>query len=112
MHIIFTIFLLCLLSFFDIIIFNEEILLTLCFLSFLFYCFNTLGGSIFLSFEARASKFEEDLLFSFGFSKLALINEFGEHLNLQFFAEQFKILMSSLLSFISVQFVTILQELN
>ena len=37
LHVILTIFLLSILSFFDFIVFNEEILLAWCFLSFLFY---------------------------------------------------------------------------
>jgi hypothetical protein len=101
LHIIFTIFLLCLLSFFDIIVFNEEILLTLCFLSFLFYCFNTLSDSVASSFESRAAKFEQDLLFSFSATKSSLTNDFSTHLKLQSFIDQFTILMLSLSSFLS-----------
>jgi len=101
LHIILSIFLLSLLSFFDFIIFNEEILLTLCFLSFLFYCFNTLSESIFSSFESRASKFEEDLLLSFSVSKATLINDFNTHLKLQSFIDQFNILMHSIMYFLS-----------
>ena len=70
----------CLCSFFDIIIFNEEILLALCFLAFLFYCFNTLSESIFSSFESRASQFENDLLFNFNNIKQKLILDFNVQL--------------------------------
>ena len=101
LHIILSIFVLSLLSFFDFIIFNEEILLTLCFLSFLFYCFNTLSESIFSSFESRASKFEEDLLLSFSASKTALINDFNTHLKSQSFIDQFTILMHAISHFLS-----------
>ena len=101
LHIILSIFLLSLLSFFDFIIFNEEILLTLCFLSFLFYCFNTLSESVFSSFESRASKFEEDLLLSFSVSKTALINDFNTHSKLQSFMDQFLILLHSILYLLS-----------
>jgi len=101
LNIIITIFLLCLLSFFDFIVFNEEILLTLCFLSFLFYCFNTLSESVFSSFESRAAKFEEDLLLSFSVTKSALIEDFNTHLKLKSFVDQFTILMLSLSSFLS-----------
>jgi hypothetical protein len=90
----------CLLSFFDFIIFNEEILLALCFLSFLFYCFNTLSESIFSSFESRAAKFEQDLLASFDGSKLMIINEFNNHVKLNRFVEQFSILFACLSYFI------------
>jgi hypothetical protein len=101
LHIILAIFLLCLLSFFEIIVFNEEILLTLCFLSFLFYCFNTLSDSILSSFEARAAKFEDDLLLSFSTTKLSLINDFNTYNKLQSFTNQFTILMFSLTKFLS-----------
>jgi hypothetical protein len=101
MHIILAIFFLSLFSMFDIIVFNEEILLTLCFLSFLFYCFNSLSDSVFSSFEARASKFEQDLLISFGVSKDSLIQEFGTFSKLKSFVGQFNILMSCLLHFLS-----------
>jgi hypothetical protein len=101
LHILLSIFLLSLLSFFDFIIFNEEILLTLCFLSFLFYCFNTLSESVFSSFESRAAKFEEDLLLSFGVSKTAFISDFNAYSRLQYVIDQFIILMHSILHFLS-----------
>ena len=88
-------------SFFDIIVFNEEILLTLCFLSFLFYCFNTLSDSVFSSFESRAAKFEQDLLFSFSVSKSSLIMDFEAFLKMKSFSNQFVILMLSLTSFLA-----------
>jgi hypothetical protein len=94
-------FLFALLSALDFIVYNEEILLTLCFLSFLFYCFNTLSESVASSFEARAAKFEQDLLLSFGVTKSSLINEFSAHTKLQAFVGQFTILMSSLINFLS-----------
>ena len=100
LHIILGIFLVSILSFFDFIVFNEEILLALCFLSFLFYCFNTLSESVFSSFESRALKFEQDLLLSFNVSKLSLITEFNSYLKLRSFIVQFIILMASLLKFL------------
>ena len=54
-----------LLCFVEFIVFNEEILLALCFFSFIFFSFNTLSVSVFESFESRAAKFESDLLLSF-----------------------------------------------
>ena len=100
-YIILTIFTLSLLSFFEIIVFNEEILLTLCFLCFLFYVFNTLSDSIFSSFEQRASKFEDDLLSSFTVSKSALISDFSSYIKLRMYMDQITILMLSLLNFLS-----------
>lgn len=54
-----------LLCFLEIIVFNEEILLALCFFSFIFFCLNTLSDSVFESFDSRAKKFESDLMMSF-----------------------------------------------
>jgi hypothetical protein len=96
-----TILLLCLLSFFDLIIFNEEILLTLCFLSFLFYCFNSLSDSIASMFEARAAKFEDDLLTRFSGSKDLLFVSFTTNLKLQNFVDKISILLLSLTHFLT-----------
>jgi hypothetical protein len=86
----------------DFIVFNEEILLTLCFLSFLFYCFNTLSESVASSFDARAAKFEDDLLSTFGSYKNILIVDFNANLKLQNFVGKFSILMTSLIHYLSV----------
>jgi hypothetical protein len=80
---ILPLFFFCLLSFFDFIVFNEEILLALCFLAFIFYCFNTLSDSVFNSFEDRASKFESDLVISYNSSKTALANNFQNFFKLR-----------------------------
>jgi hypothetical protein len=101
LHIILSIFILCLLSLFDYIIFNEEILLTLCFLSFLFFCFSMFSDSVYNSFESRAMKFEQDLLYSFDISKTSLINSFKVYGKRQSSTSQFTILMFSLLNFLS-----------
>jgi hypothetical protein len=67
----------------------------------LFFCFNTLSSFVFSSFEDRAAKFEQDLLFSFSTSKISLINNFNVYLKLQQFVDQFTILVSCLLNFLS-----------
>ncbi len=51
--------------FFDIIVFNEEVLLTLCFLSFIFFIFNNLGATVSDTFLSRAAQHEKDLITSF-----------------------------------------------
>jgi hypothetical protein len=94
-NVILSLFFFCLLSFFDFIVFNEEILLALCFLSFLFYCFNTLSDSVFNSFEDRASKFESDLLISYSSQKNMLINNFQNFFMLRGFSSKFKILLTT-----------------
>jgi hypothetical protein len=101
-NVILSIFFFCLFSFFDIIVFNEEILLTLCFLAFLFYCFNTLSGSVAASFESRASKFEDDLLTTFGSSKDALVIDFATNMKLQNTIAKFSILITSLIHYLSI----------
>ena len=63
-YVIFLVFF-CLACFFEFIVFNEEVLLTLCFLFFIFFVFNTTGNSIFNSFKDRGSKIEFDLFLGF-----------------------------------------------
>jgi hypothetical protein len=101
-NVVFSLFFFVLFSFFDIIVFNEEILLTLCFLSFLFYCFNTLSESVASSFEARAAKFEDDLLGSFNIGKNVLISEFNTSIKLQNIADKFSILIAGIVYFLAV----------
>jgi len=101
LHIIFALFFLSLFSVFEIVVFNEEILLAFCFFSFIFYCFNTLSDSLFQSFESRAVKFEQDLLISFDSSKQSLTGDFSFQLKFQAFSSQYAVLISSLLNFLS-----------
>ena len=101
-NIILSLFFFILFSFFDFIVFNEEILLTLCFLAFIFFCFNTLSETVFLIFETRALKFEEELLTTFNSSKNLLVSEFNTNLMLQFFINKFTILMVSLIHYLNV----------
>lgn len=62
--------------FFELIIFNEEILLTLCFLCFLFFIFNSIGNSIFDNLKNHASKIENDLFISFVANKKMVLANF------------------------------------
>lgn len=101
-HIILSLFFFTILSFFDFIVYNEEILLTLCFLAFLFYCFNSLSESIASSIEARSAKFEDDLLFTYNNSKNLLIASFELHSQTQNIIGKFSILFSSLINYLSV----------
>jgi len=52
-------------SFLEIIVFNEEVLLALCFISFTLFAYNQLGSTISDIFADRASKFEADLIVVF-----------------------------------------------
>ena len=49
----------------ELIIFNEEVLLTLCFVSFIIFVYNFLGATVLSIFSERANKFETDLLVAF-----------------------------------------------
>jgi len=52
-------------SFLELLVFNEEILLTLCFLSFIFFIYTSLGDSISSNFSDQARKYESGLLTAF-----------------------------------------------
>ena len=93
-------FVFSILCFFEIIVFNEEILLTLCFFSFIFFCFNTLSGSVLDAFVSRGSKFEADLLSSFHQTKNSLFSDFDEAFKLRGFFPKFKIFLSSILLYL------------
>jgi hypothetical protein len=95
-YFIVSLFLFSILCFFELIIFNEEILLALCFFSFIFFMFNSMGDTIYETFKSRATKFEEDLLISFGLSKQALTAKFAGYLALRGFASKFTILSTSI----------------
>jgi len=46
----------------EFIVFNEEVLLALCFFSFIFFCFNLLSDSTAENLNSRANKFEAEFL--------------------------------------------------
>lgn len=52
-------------SFLEIIVFNEEVLLALCFIAFVFFAYSSLNATVFDIFDDRAKKFEADLLLAF-----------------------------------------------
>ena len=62
--------------FFEFIVFNEEVLLTLCFLSFIFFIFNNLSASISETFLSRATQFENDLFVSFKAKQQRILSTF------------------------------------
>jgi len=89
---------LCLIEF---IVFNEEILLALCFLSFIFFCLNSLSDSVYDNFASRASKFESDLLVSYGSVKSLSIKQFEYFFQIRGLSEKFKLLLSSIVLFLN-----------
>jgi hypothetical protein len=104
LNVLLAIFVFCILSFFDIIVYNEEVLLTLCFLCFIFYCFQTLSGQVAEMFETRASQFEQNLLITYNGTKNLVISEFNTHIKLLNLMTNFKLLSKSLLNGIAVLF--------
>jgi len=96
-----SLFIFSIMCFFELVVFNEEILLALCFFSFIFFSFNSMGDSIFESFQSRASKFEEDLLISFSNSKEALTAKFSGFLASRGFVSKFKILSICVTNYLS-----------
>ena len=52
-------------SFSELIVFNEEVLLALCFISFVFFAYNYMSETIAAIFVDRAVKFEADILVAF-----------------------------------------------
>jgi hypothetical protein len=94
-------FIFSILCFFEIIVFNEEILLTICFLSFIFFCFNTLSQSVLDSFISRGAKFESDLLASFHITKNSLTADFVGFLKLRGFFAKFKLFLTAILTYLS-----------
>jgi hypothetical protein len=95
-------FLFSILCFIEFIVFNEEILLALCFFCFIFFCFNTLSISVSDNFNSRASKFESDLLISFNSNKNSLIASFNSYFQTRGFSVKFKFLLFSIVSFLNI----------
>ena len=97
-----SVFLFSVLCFFEIVVFNEEILLALCFFSFIFFSFNSMGDSIFDTFQSRAAKFEEDLLISFSSTKISLVSKFTDFLLSRGFPTKFKVLQLCVANYLTV----------
>jgi hypothetical protein len=80
------------LCFFEVLIFNEEVLLALCFFCFIFFIFNSLGDSFLDIFQSRALKFESDLLFMFISTRQWFVKLFDKYLALRGLRSKFTIL--------------------
>jgi hypothetical protein len=90
-----------LLCFVEFIVFNEEILLALCFFSFIFFSFNMFSDSLFSSLTARASKFESDFLVSFATKKTLTVQNFQAFMVARGFQTKFQILLVSTLVYLT-----------
>jgi hypothetical protein len=97
-----SLFVFSILCFLEVIVFNEEILLAMCFFSFIFFAFNSLGDSIYESFQSRALKFENDLLLSYTFSKASVSEQFSALLLSRGFVSKLKVLTQCFSTFFSV----------
>jgi hypothetical protein len=60
----FLAFLISLFSIFETLVFNDEVFLALCFITFLFFVYNFLNGLFFNIFQDRSKKFQADLFLS------------------------------------------------
>ena len=100
-YFIVSLLLFSILSFFELIVFNEEILLALCFFSFIFFMFNSMGTTIYDTFQSRATKFEEDLLVSFSISKESLSEKFAGYIASRGFSSKFTILSTGINTYLT-----------
>lgn len=98
---IFSLILFSLLCVIEVIVFDEEILLALCFFCFIFFMFNNVGGSIFDTLTARATKFEEDLLVSFGLDKKNIEKNFQNFVVSRNFSSKFAVLLLLITRFLT-----------
>ena len=89
----------CLIEFF---VFNEEILLSLCFLSFIFFAFNTMSDSVYDNFTSAASKLESDLLVSYNSLKQSFTIKFEYFFQMRGLNSKFKILLASIKFYLSI----------
>jgi hypothetical protein len=86
------------LCFIEFIVFNEEILLALCFFSFVFFCFNSLSDSVYESFEARAAKIEADLLLSYASRHQTSVKAFENFLSFRGHTARYQMLNLAIIS--------------
>jgi len=90
------------LCFFEFFVFNEETLLAVCFFSFIFFGFNSLGDTVSDIFHSRAVKFEGELLLSFSLSKQSIVKFFHDYFLSRGFGSKLKILSMIISNFLSL----------
>jgi len=90
-----------LLCLFEFIVFNEEILLTFCFLSFIFFCYNALSDTVTDSFAARSLKFESDLLLSYNLLKIDFIDKFNYYSQFELISAKLNVLLLPITIFLN-----------
>ena len=77
-----SILLLFVFSFTEILIFNEEVLLALCFIAFIFFAYSTIGASFSADFEAQTEKLSIDLMNALDMKAYACFSLFVDSLKL------------------------------
>jgi len=97
---IICLFLFSVCCFFELFIFNEEVLLALCFFCFIFFSFNSLGNSVTDIFQSRAAKFEADLLISFNTTKETTCKLFLNFFTSRGFGLKFTVLLIMINNFL------------
>lgn len=75
----------------EVIVFDEEVLLAFCFISFVYTVYNYLNTTIFDSFSTRASKIEEDILLAFAAKQLVIQSRIKNALLLNGISNKFDI---------------------
>merc|ERR1711934_521974 len=98
---IISLFIFSLLCFFEVLIFNEEVLLALCFFCFIFFSFNSLGDSVLDIFQSRAAKFESDLLLSFNLTKQSIVKLFDNYFVSRGFSSKFSVLSLTISNYLN-----------
>jgi hypothetical protein len=88
--------------FFEVLVFNEEVLLALCFFCFIFFSFNSLGDTVVDIFQSRAAKFEADLLLSFNVVKNTTILLFDNYAVSCGFGSKFKVLSITIVNYLNI----------
>jgi len=88
----------------EFIVFNEEVLLALCFFSFIFFCFNLLSDSTAENLNSRANKFEADFLSLFWIDKDVLNSFFNFALKKRGLLTSYNMLLSLFLKLTTSNF--------
>ena len=65
-------------SFTEILVFNEEVLLALCFIAFVFFAYSKLNNTISSFFKDNALKLENELLYSLVLKSEKIIIQFND----------------------------------
>jgi hypothetical protein len=79
---ILSILLLFAFSFTEVLVYNEEVLLALCFIAFIFFAYSTVGASFSIDFQAQTEKLSLDLMNALDLKAYACFSLFVDSLRL------------------------------